>query len=101
MRYKGRYCPSELLCPEAYTWHPVTKCFPVLDTVPYSRFDEDPNREDDESNVDMDNVVILHDGTLMRYSEYKIENENDNKDVKEYSKLVGRTCAYSMCLYRD
>eukprot|EP00741_Cyanophora_paradoxa_P005468 tig00000889_g5301.t1 len=38
MRYKGQYEPSELLCPEECTWHPLGECAPRLDAAKYSRF---------------------------------------------------------------
>jgi hypothetical protein len=37
MKYKGDYSPSELLCPETFTWAPMELCRPVLDRHPYSR----------------------------------------------------------------
>jgi len=47
MKYKGAFRPSDLLCPEAYTWHPLSQCAPLLDTLKYSRFNEDSEVEDD------------------------------------------------------
>lgn len=35
MKYKGRYHPSDLLCPERYTWHPLDPISPLLDISPY------------------------------------------------------------------
>lgn len=39
MRYKGHYTPSYLLCPAAYSWHPIEKCRELLDKEKYSEFD--------------------------------------------------------------
>ena len=38
MRYKGEYAPSYLADPEDYTWHPLEKCRPLLDTYRYASF---------------------------------------------------------------
>ena len=38
--YQGRYKPSFLLCPEAYNWHPIERCFPKLEASKYARLDE-------------------------------------------------------------
>uniref|UniRef100_A0A8C1HZY5 Arginyl-tRNA--protein transferase 1 n=1 Tax=Cyprinus carpio carpio TaxID=630221 RepID=A0A8C1HZY5_CYPCA len=40
MRYKGQYRPSDLLCPETYTWVPIERCIPRLDISAYSRLNE-------------------------------------------------------------
>jgi len=42
MRYKGGYHPSDLLCPESYTWHPLSAVEPLLDKTKYTRFAEPP-----------------------------------------------------------
>ena len=57
MRYKGRYSPSYLLCPEAYSWHPIEHCLPKLDLSRYCRF------SDENSNVaeeQMDYKKVSH-----------------------------------------
>jgi len=37
MRYKGAYVPSDLLCPETYTWVALPKCIPTLEETRYAR----------------------------------------------------------------
>lgn len=41
MRYKGQYTPSFLVCPETYSWIPIEKCRPLLDTNAYSRLEKE------------------------------------------------------------
>ena len=33
MKYKRKFQPSELLCPLRYTWHPLDRCLPALDSL--------------------------------------------------------------------
>uniref|UniRef100_A0A671SPW1 Arginyl-tRNA--protein transferase 1 n=1 Tax=Sinocyclocheilus anshuiensis TaxID=1608454 RepID=A0A671SPW1_9TELE len=40
MHYKGQYRPSDLLCPETYTWLTIERCIPRLDISAYSRLNE-------------------------------------------------------------
>uniref|UniRef100_A0A673NHM5 Arginyl-tRNA--protein transferase 1 n=1 Tax=Sinocyclocheilus rhinocerous TaxID=307959 RepID=A0A673NHM5_9TELE len=40
MRYKGQYRPSDLLCPETYTWVSIERCIPRLEISAYSRLSE-------------------------------------------------------------
>jgi len=37
MKYKGQFHPSDLLCPETYTWHPLSKALPLLEKQKYVR----------------------------------------------------------------
>lgn len=106
MRYKGKYRPSELLCPEAYTWHPIEQCTPKLDVNKYSRFNDDPAQMDvDGEEVDQANVGVLHQSTVMTYGIYKMlykrEEEEDDAQVHEYASLVGKKCSKEMLLYRE
>ncbi|KFV99861.1 Arginyl-tRNA--protein transferase 1, partial [Eurypyga helias] len=41
MRYKGQYRPSDLLCPETYSWTPIEQCLPLLEHSKYCRFNQD------------------------------------------------------------
>jgi hypothetical protein len=45
---KGQFCPSYLLCPEVYTWHPIEQCRPKLTTTKYSRLNPDLNAKDED-----------------------------------------------------
>lgn len=59
MRYKGRYTPSFLLCPETYKWVPIEKALPKLDVAKYARFNEDPSAIDENGQVDIKRVSYL------------------------------------------
>lgn len=109
MRYKGRYSPSKLLCPEAYTWQPLDSCRPLLDASPYSRLDPDPRKEDRDAAVQIDQVGVLYCRQPVSYSVYQRllaeeedgEEGGDKEEVIEYSGLVGNTIARRMLLYRS
>jgi hypothetical protein len=40
MKYKGTFRPSELLCPERFTWHPLASCTKALDEKKYVIFSD-------------------------------------------------------------
>ena len=46
MRYKGRFKPSELACPETYEWSYLKDCTKLLDNQKYARFNTDKNAVD-------------------------------------------------------
>ncbi|KAK7108346.1 arginyl-tRNA--protein transferase 1-like [Littorina saxatilis] len=101
MRYKGQYYPSFLVCPEAYTWVPIERCAPKLDASHYARLEE-PGKEDPETPVDINRVLVLHDREAMAYEVYSFmeKDAHDEDEVKEYAALVGMTCAQRMLLFR-
>ena len=46
MRYKGRFKPSELACPETYEWSHLKDLTPTLDKQKYARFNKDLEARD-------------------------------------------------------
>ncbi|XP_014285261.1 arginyl-tRNA--protein transferase 1 isoform X1 [Halyomorpha halys] len=104
MRYKSRYNPSKLLCPEVYTWHPIADCQSKLNNEKYARFNEDPNAICENSIITLNEVLILHNSVAMSYGTYKLRviglSESDDDEVRKYGELVGRECAERMLLYR-
>ncbi|XP_048771474.2 arginyl-tRNA--protein transferase 1-like isoform X2 [Ostrea edulis] len=104
MRYKGQYFPSFLLCPEVYSWHPIEECVPKLDESKYSRFAES-GKEDEDGNLELDEVMVLHRRMMMSYGQYKQLNpqrkESQDTAVRKYAGFVGQDCARRMLLYRD
>ncbi|SPQ95070.1 unnamed protein product (mitochondrion) [Plasmodiophora brassicae] len=40
MRYKAQFPPTQVLCPERYTWHSLEQCLPALDTSAYVVFSD-------------------------------------------------------------
>ena len=59
MRYKGRYSPSFLACPETFSWQPLAACVSLLDQNPYSRLDPDQAARDPEAGGDISEVGVL------------------------------------------
>uniref|UniRef100_A0A8C5B250 Arginyl-tRNA--protein transferase 1 n=1 Tax=Gadus morhua TaxID=8049 RepID=A0A8C5B250_GADMO len=43
MRYKGKYLPADLLCPETFFWVPIERCTARLENARYVRFNQDPD----------------------------------------------------------
>lgn len=56
MRYKGKYRPSYLLCPETYEWIPIDLATLKLDRAKYSRLTDNPNAVDVNGQVDINKV---------------------------------------------
>ncbi|XP_053548617.1 arginyl-tRNA--protein transferase 1 isoform X1 [Bombina bombina] len=102
MRYKGQYKPSYLLCPESYTWMPIEKCIPLLESSKYSRFSSNAKQGDKDLMTELGRVKILHKRTVMPYTVYKKRRRgpSDESVVKQYAEMVGQTCAERMLLYR-
>jgi len=107
MRYKGRYTPSYLCCPETFTWHPLSLCVPLLDKSHYSRLERDVSVQDRDIPRDIRNVGILYRRQATKYQVYqkKLEEDGVDKDidkdeVEEYSSLVGDRLSKRMLLYR-
>ncbi|XP_066992524.2 arginyl-tRNA--protein transferase 1 isoform X3 [Anabrus simplex] len=103
MRYKANYCPSFLLCPETYTWHPVEKCKPKLDVSRYCRFEEDPTVVDADGSVVVSEVLVLSHNKAMPYFIYQTKNRDleDVEETKQYASLVGMKCAKRMLLVKN
>ena len=64
MRYKSQYKPSNLLCPETFTWVPVEECLPKLDRNKYSRLNQDDSLKDEEQ-IDLSEVYL---GSKLNFS---------------------------------
>lgn len=56
MRYKGKLCPSYLLCPEVYSWHDIQYATQILDVTKYARLNPEPEAKDENCDVDVDEV---------------------------------------------
>jgi len=106
MRYKGKYFPSFLSCPETYTWQPLASCAPLLDQAPYSRLDRDITNVDRDRVTDISAVGVLYCRQATIYQIYQSmldeeDRDSDSDEVKEYSTLVGDRLAKRMLLYRS
>ncbi|XP_073813649.1 arginyltransferase 1 isoform X2 [Musca autumnalis] len=101
MRYKGKLSGSYLLCPEAYTWHPLSDEIRLkLEANKYQRFNEDPNAGDPNlfKESDMDLVLLLIDqSTYVKYREYKqVAKAHERAAILKYGQLVGKPLAHRM-----
>ena len=106
MRYKGKYSPSYLSCPETYSWQPLASCAPLLDQAPYSRLDKDITSVDRDRVTDISAVGVLYCRQATIYQVYQSMMDDEDKDsdrgeVEEYSSLVGDRLAKRMLLYRS
>lgn len=59
MRYKGKYKPSFLLCPETYEWVPIEASTPKLDKAKYCKLTDNPNAVDINGRVDINKASLL------------------------------------------
>merc|ERR1712098_874445 len=107
MRYKGKYSPSFLLCPETFSWQTLEVSRPLLDHSAYSRLDTDKSRTDGEAVIELGKVGVLYNRQAVTYSVFQMllqeedeDRDRDEEEVTEYSGLVGNTLAKRMLLYR-
>ena len=107
MKYKGRYSPSYLLCPEVYSWQSIGSCTPLLDQSKYSRLDPDNTKGDVNAKIDLAQVGILYNRQATNYAVYQelldeddLDQNMDKDEVLEYAGFVGDTIARRMLLYR-
>uniref|UniRef100_A0A1A9W0X3 Arginyl-tRNA--protein transferase 1 n=1 Tax=Glossina brevipalpis TaxID=37001 RepID=A0A1A9W0X3_9MUSC len=99
MRYKGKLCPSYLLCPETFTWHLLTdEIRSKLNAQKYQRFNPEVLARDVDEflETDINNVLLLVDqNTCVTYRDYiQITDEDDRSTIMEYGKLVGKSLAH-------
>ncbi|XP_078500066.1 arginyl-tRNA--protein transferase 1 isoform X2 [Lissotriton helveticus] len=103
MRYKGQYRPSDLLCPDTFTWVDIEKCLPTLEQSKYARLNQNPKAVDVNHLKELSRVRVLHKRAVMPYGMYKKRRKgpSDEAAVQQYATLVGQTCAERMVLYRS
>ncbi|KAJ1526140.1 hypothetical protein ONE63_009301 [Megalurothrips usitatus] len=104
MRYKAGLYPSMLLCPETYTWHPISQCLVLLDKNKYSRLEPDPAVVDVNADVNLNELVVFYDLRPVYYRRYRELkgncDESEDEEVLHYARLVGRICAKRILLLR-
>ncbi|XP_043193463.1 arginyl-tRNA--protein transferase 1-like isoform X1 [Amphibalanus amphitrite] len=99
MRYKGRIGPSDLLCPETYTWHPLSACEPLLDKHKYARF---APAGPPLPAPDLSAALVLYDGQPMRYRRYQqLRGASDQQEMGQYLRLVGPAVASQTLVFRE
>eukprot|EP00455_Lapot_gusevi_P057532 TRINITY_DN9826_c0_g1_i6.p1 TRINITY_DN9826_c0_g1~~TRINITY_DN9826_c0_g1_i6.p1 ORF type:complete len:223 (+),score=32.21 TRINITY_DN9826_c0_g1_i6:100-768(+) len=110
MRYKGQYRPSDLLCPERFTWHSLAECRPLLEQSPYVVFsdhvacvEEGPlppklDMQRDGARL-MPGVKISLRGKTHTYQDLgKRASQTLNGIVSTYAALVGEKLSRGMCV---
>uniref|UniRef100_A0A182W893 Arginyl-tRNA--protein transferase 1 n=1 Tax=Anopheles minimus TaxID=112268 RepID=A0A182W893_9DIPT len=103
MRYKSNLQPSYLLCPEAYTWHVLDKTVLMkLDANKYSRLNGDVEAQDANNTTEQDlkDVLLLVGRCYTTYAAYLEMVGKGIPFLSEYARLVGKSCAKKMMLYR-
>ena len=104
-RYKGKYTPSYLLCPETFRWKPMAECAPKFaGGQKYARLEEDMSIEGPPS-PDVSSVLILKANEALTFDRYvkrlsAEKRETQRNEVGEYSGLVGPSCS-KILLYRS
>jgi len=68
MRYKGRYSPSDLLSPSAYTWHPIQQCIPLLETNKYSTLNQESSAVPRRAKANLRKVKLYLEGDIVAYN---------------------------------
>ncbi|KAG5677921.1 hypothetical protein PVAND_007636 [Polypedilum vanderplanki] len=106
MRYKANIKPSYLLCPEVYTWHLLDdKLSKEIDSVKYLRINKNGSDSDSVTQNDLNNVYVLYNRTAVRYGDLKrvmkSKKRNDQDEVLEYARKVGKSLSQNMLLYRS
>ena len=74
-KIKGLFKPSFLLCPEAYTWHPIEYCFPLLEKQKYHRFENETSTINEKNNENCLDYVQIR--VQFRDSDVKICKFNE------------------------
>lgn len=91
MRYKGKYSPSDLLCPETYKWCSIDQCLPKLEKKKYTTFFEDCSVVQQRSKVMLNKVRLFMDGDVFIYREGFIRTlpEEEQRRVADYLEKCG------------
>lgn len=118
MRYKGKFKPSYLLCPEVKTWWPLKDVMTKLDQSKYCRLDPDSNKlDEDAQNISHTDIEVLYSTNGMTTFDFYLTLKQSGEDgeeettqseldktiekVEEYAKLVGRKAVKSILLYME
>jgi len=115
MRYKGRFKPSELACPETYEWVDLRQCVPLLEKSPYARFNRDANARDPNAigftaaqlmqiNNRLPCPIVWLDQKVMNWSKYRAVlpvEEKEANEVIRYAQTVGSQMCFSLVLVRQ
>ncbi|CAH1977894.1 unnamed protein product [Acanthoscelides obtectus] len=100
MRYKGRFTPSYLLCPETYQWFPIEQCIKKLEESKYARFVDDIDAIDGylPSQRDVMHMQVVYKYRLMLFKDLK-KIVDETEMFKKIGQLVGKKCANTMVFF--
>ena len=124
MRYKGKFHPSYLLCPETKTWWKLRDAVSNLHASKYCRLDPDLNKQDQEAeNIPHSDIEVLYSNNGMTnfgfYLTLKQESREEGEEsreegesspdelsktvvkVEEYARLAGKNAVKSILLYLE
>jgi arginine-tRNA-protein transferase len=127
MKYKARFQPNYLLCPETKTWQRSQDCLELLKRKKYSRLHPDDKAVDGDSKGirDEDIGIFFANKGYTTFNVYQCLKEDDEdsipqerrdkktgepketkkssieEKVREYAGLVGKKAAKSMLLYLE
>ncbi len=104
MKYKGKYFPSFLLCPETYIWQPIERCVPKFAVSKYARLEDDPQKKAPPAQ-DLNKALVLNDMTQMTVKDYLKKlpgkfRKSQLTEIMEYTSVIGPFCSKIM-LYRN
>lgn len=104
MKYKAKYTPSYLLCPETYIWQPVEKCIPKFVENKYSRLEDNKEQKAPDA-PGINTVLILNEMRMVTFKDYikKLSTRSrlsQTREIGEYAGLVG-PCCDKILLYRS
>lgn len=104
MKYKAKYFPSFLLCPETYIWQPVEECVKKFSVSKYSRLEDDETKKPPPM-PDMNSALILNNKNIKTFNKFvkrlpTKQRLTQASEIKEYVRLVGSQCN-NILLYRS
>ncbi|KAF6023847.1 ATE1 [Bugula neritina] len=105
MKYKAKFSPSYLLCPETYLWVPIEQCLPKLDVSKYSRLCDDSAKVDAEAPSSNDHKLTycLYSRQIVPYGILSARQGRraDQEEVKMYTDLIGCRLNQRLLMYRE
>lgn len=110
MRYKARFTPCDLLCPEVRSWHPMQQAVALLDVSKYSRLNPDDQAVDEDAQAIADHsigMIVADTHTMSNFSRYRAVKSDDadlqstEQRVRRYASLIGKKAVRSILLYLE
>ena len=101
MKYKSKFSPSFLLCPQSYSWHPIKQCLEELEKNKFCIFNKNHSELMEITEEDLNSLKVLVDRRVCSYSVYKnVSSVDEYKDILQLLvKHVGLENAKNICIY--